>query len=85
MGPLIYSYMDSHMDLHIGLHKGKMIPIPNGHRKLGIPMPMANLVIMARATFLQEEAYFRDGTGQLFHDPATVPSSGNASPPSGEN
>ena len=40
----------------MGFHKGKMIPIPNGHRKLGIPIPMPNLVIMARATFLQEGA-----------------------------
>ena len=37
--------MGPHIDLHMGFHKGKMIPIPNGHRKLGIPMPMPNFVI----------------------------------------
>ena len=48
--------MDLHVDSHMGFHKEKMIPIPNGHRKSEIPMPMPNLVIMARATFLQEWA-----------------------------
>ena len=46
--------VDSHMDSHIGFHKGKLLPIPNGHGKLGIPIPMTNLVIIARATFLQK-------------------------------
>ena len=38
------------MDPHMGFHKGKMTPIPIGHGKLGIPMP--NLVIVARTTFM---------------------------------
>ena len=50
MGP----HMNSHMDPHMGFHKGKMIPIPIGHGKSGIPM--LNFVIVARATFLLEGA-----------------------------
>ena len=49
-------HIDRHMDSHMGFHKGKLLTIPNGHGKLGIPMPMPNLVIIARATFLQEGA-----------------------------
>ena len=47
-------HMGPDMDSHMGFHKGKMIPIPIGHGKLGIPMP--NLVIVARATFMLEGA-----------------------------
>ena len=51
-GPHIDSHMDLHMDSHMEFHKGKMIPIPIGHGKLGIPMP--NLVIVARVTIMLE-------------------------------
>ena len=44
-------HIDLHMDSHMGFHKGKLLPIPNGQGKLGIPIPMPNLVIIARATF----------------------------------
>ena len=52
--PQVDSHMDPHIDLHMGFHKGKLLPMPNGHGKLGIPIPMPNLVIIARATFLQK-------------------------------
>ena len=48
------SHMGPHIDSHMGFHKGKMIPIPVGHGKLGIPM--TNLVIVARTTFMLEGA-----------------------------
>ena len=40
-----------------------MISIPNGHRKLRIPMSIPNLVTLARATLKQDGAYSQLTTG----------------------